>query len=1076
MTSRRKTVRKEKYRPAVAKWMTAIGLTALSIILNTIPAHTADKLDPFKASFELVRTRTPRIFDIAVNLDFSIHNSIDGKLNGSKFLCNEDIDSLTVTDTFGKRLLYTVKAYPRKRLIWEYPPPVNGVRRVKISFMIRDAVKQKNNRYIVNIDWLGGWKRPVLNASYTLTLPPEFERKHIISTVPPDFKTHSLENGILIRHNLKDARTKGYKITLKAPSGMSRQKSTAVKKPQKKPAPGQNSQKIPPRETVLNRIRYAPHSKKSERIIFEFSSAMPYEMVHNKKAKQIELIWKKQLTAKKDLLKGKEINTGFIESYRWKKVRNTPLRSIIDLKKENLRVRYGTLKNPHRVYLDISSEAQPHKKASAEKNHKTKTAAEPNNKKPESTVTITPKIKPENKEFIDTSDLPKEKIPVSMSIPNKIPIEEKIHYKNATKTFNSGNYRQAVNAYQELLQKFPQTALKENILYRIADAEYQIAETTAGTGYDKALNAYSDAILKYPDAKNAPFAEFRICECMRKDKLWTEAVLQYTTFLKKHPSAESAPVAKYWIAELNYRLKKYKKALAGFKTYVKKYPGGTFIKQASFRIGDCHLKLNDFDRAEYFYEKAFRKWPDMSWLQPADLNNIAITYYYKGRFADSRKLFMQSFNQFPEQENRDMLLRYCADTYQWEGNMQKALDLYGLQLELFPESHEAKLSIMRIADIGVNVSGLDAGNCYYKGLNPYNDPESAYRWLLENDLSEKTWTEAYYKIGFMNAQKGNYKTALGYFKKSMNREPEGIYHKKSIENITKMLVNLINQAADQEDHVQVIDLYAKNEALFLKNYPDCIFRNKVAESYIAYGFLDSAETLLSETIRESDLAECRHQATISLAMIDLKRENYSKAADKMKILLYSGDYLDQHHEEKAHYLLGNASFFLQQYQDAVAAYSIPLKSPRVAPENFSSVLRLGRSFAALGYYYNGIHTLNRYIRLIDESEIDEPESRELKENAMMFIADYLYKSQNYKAAINVLERVQDISRNDDIRFLAGITIGDILTVWGKSEMAVETYREIAEKGPYNFYGSLAISKMEDIKWNAANEQIINEFL
>ena len=243
-------------------------------------------------------------------------------------------------------------------------------------------------------------------------------------------------------------------------------------------------------------------------------------------------------------------------------------------------------------------------------------------------------------------------------------------------------------------------------------------------------------------------------------------------------------------------MKEYENALNGFESLIKDYPNGPYLKESYFRVGDCYLKLNDFDRAEYYYEKAFKKWPEMAGLAPETLNNVAITFYYKGRFKKSREIFMLSFNRFPEQDRRDMLLRYCADSYQWEGDMQKALNLYGLQLELFPDSEDTMLSVVRIADIGVNVSGLSAENCIFKGFNPYYKPEKAYRWLLENDATQKTWTEANYKIGFLNAKKGNYKTALKYFEKSMNQGKKGTYHRKSIDNIGKMLVHLISQASD----------------------------------------------------------------------------------------------------------------------------------------------------------------------------------------------------------------------------------------------------------------------------------------
>ncbi len=1049
-----------------------------AVLISCSASYGADKLDPFNAKFGIIETQDKSKFDISVKLDFSIHNIVEGKLNGSKFLCNEDIDSLTVTDQTGKRLLYTVKAYPRKKLIWEYPEPLNGVRRVKISFMIRDAVKLSKGQYIVNIDWLGGWKRKVLNSSYQIDLPSVFSEKDIVTVFPDQYKIQKSGDRIRINHKLSDASSKGLKVVLKKNQlkKVIPEKTDSVKNKIKKSVL-KNKEKQPEKSAVLKRIRYAKHSKKSDRIIFELNKVVPFEIDYKEAKDEVELKWKTSLIIEKSLLKQKKIDTQFIAGYNWKKIRNKQLVSVIKLKKKNMRVKYGSLNNPSRVYLDLSIDTRKTKPVKIKKDlKKTSKIREKQKKSSEVPQIIKSKLPPENKSLINTKDMPEEKIRMTLTVPDNLPIEEKILYKNAGKLFNSGEYERSIAAYKDLMIKFPNTSLKENLLYHIADATYKIGESKDQKSYTDAINAYQNAISNFPDSKSAPFGLFQIAEFKRKENLTIESMTQYAYFVEKYPNSKYVAVSRYWIAELNYQMKKYKDALKAFETFIKDYKSGPYLKESYFRIGDCYLKFNDFDRAEYFYEKAFKKWPEITDLSSESLNNIAITYYYKGRFKKSRNMFMLSFNRFPDQEGRDMLLRYCADSYQWEGDMQKALDLYGLQAEIFPESDETKISIMRIADIGVNVSGLDGKNCFFKDFNPYHNPEKAYRWLLDNDDTQKTWTEAYYKIGFLKAKGGKYETALRYFKKSMNQEGTGVYYKKSIENIRKMLVNLIDQAADRKDHLRVIDLYSKNKEIFLQPVDDCVFLNRVVVSYIEYGFLGSAEELLKDISTDSDQAGCRHKATVSLAAIDIERDQYSKASDKMKILLYGGEYLDQQIEEEAHHLLGDACFNLKEYQDAVSAYTQPLKKVEIDEKNFNSVLQLGKSFGKLGYYYNGIHELNRYIDLMDKSSLDKVAVDEFKENAMLLIVNYLHETKNYSAAVNILKKIEDTTKSKDVKLIAGLKISEILLESDKYDDSIKQYEEVANKGPYNFYGNYAISKLNDMKWNLKNSETIKEFL
>jgi len=1010
--------------------------------------------------------------------DIAIHNSSEEKLNGSKVICKEDIDSLMVTDTGNNRLLYTVKASPDKRLIWEYPKSENGKRRVNISFMIRDGAKIVNDKLVINIDWLGGWERKVLNSNFSIFLPLGFSEKNIIKVIPNKYQVQKSGSKLKITHSLINSSLNGISVELKTPVGEKKLfKVKDVKKNKSKKVSLKPKNNTRTKGPVLNDIRFAMHKDNYDRMVFELTRKVNYEINYDKLKNELEIKWKEPITVKKGLLIQKKINTRFIESYSWRKIRNKDLVSVIKFNRKNINIKDGTLNGPHRIYLDFS--AAPEKKKSLPKKTVVKKPSkikEKKDKKSEVTRIIKSRIPQVKKKKTVTEILPEKYIKMDLDYPDNVPIEEKVMYKNANKFFESSDYAQSLKAYNDVLLKFPDSTLKEHIQYRIADATYNLAEKKQGKTYKDAAKAYQAALLKFPDSKRAPFSVFRIGESKRKDNLIIEAITQYKYYLNKYPKSKNDSTARYWIAEHNYKMKEYKNALNGFESLIKDYPNGPYLKESYFRLGDCYIKLNDFDRAEYFYEKAFKKWPEMAGLSPETLNNIAITFYYKGRFKKSREIFLLSFNRFPEQDRRDMLLRYCADSYQWEGDMQKALNLYGLQMELFPDSDETMLSVVRIADIGVNVSGLSAENCIFKGFNPYYKPEKAYRWLLENDSSQRTWTEANYKIGFLNAKKGNYQTALQYFEKSMNQEKKGTYHRKSIDNISKMLVHLINQATDGNDQLSVLDLYSKNEELFLKTVDDCVFLNQVSLSYIKYGFLERAEVLLDDIYNNSEQAGCRHQAAVCLATIDLEKEHYFNASRKMKTLLYGGETLDPKIEEEANLILGDVYFAVGEYQDAVSIYTEPLNKTEIAEKNFSRVFRLGKSFGSLGYYFNGIHSIKRYLKFLDKSDLDEKTVGELKENAMMVSVEYFSKTKNYSAAVNVLNKIVSSTKNEDMKLLAGVKKAELLLETGKYFESVNAYDEVAKTGPYNFYGTVAINKLNSMKWDRKNREVLKEFL
>ena len=145
-----------------------------------VTAYAGEKLDPFSADFTVIPNSSSVWSDISVTIDFHIHNPGQGRLVGSKFICMEDIDSVTVTDGQGHKLPFTIKKYPRKRVMWEYASAKQGTRRAKISFVMRNAVKREGGKYLINIDWIGGWNRQVLNVTYSIILPDKISEKDIL--------------------------------------------------------------------------------------------------------------------------------------------------------------------------------------------------------------------------------------------------------------------------------------------------------------------------------------------------------------------------------------------------------------------------------------------------------------------------------------------------------------------------------------------------------------------------------------------------------------------------------------------------------------------------------------------------------------------------------------------------------------------------------------------------------------------------------------------------------------------------------------------------------------------------------
>ena len=94
----------------------------------------------------------------------------------------------------------------------------------------------------------------------------------------------------------------------------------------------------------------------------------------------------------------------------------------------------------------------------------------------------------------------------------------------------------------------------------------------------------------------------------------------------------------------------------------------------------------------------------------------------------------------------------------------------------------------------------------------------------------------------------------------------------------------------------------------------------------------------------------------------------------------------------------------------------------------------------------------------------------------MVSVEYFSKTKNYSAAVNVLNKIVGLTKNDDMKLLAGVKKAELLLESGKYYESINSYDEVAQTGSYNFYGTIAINKLNSMKWDRKNREVLKEFL
>jgi len=381
-----------------------------------------------------------------------------------------------------------------------------------------------------------------------------------------------------------------------------------------------------------------------------------------------------------------------------------------------------------------------------------------------------------------------------------------------------------------------------------------------------------------------------------------------------------------------------------------------------------------------------------------------------------------------------------------------------------------------MADLGVNVAGLESEQFKFNNFNPYKEPEKAYRWITSNAKTGEVLTEGFYKLGFTLAKQGKLVEAVEFFKKSMSNRESGMYYAKSFENIQKILTRMIHTAVEKEDYFNVVEMYKRNESIFLKNIDDCMFFYEVARSYLETGLIADSESMFNSILKNTDNPECSQKSIICLSRIDIAHGNTEKAQERLNILLYGGKALSSVSDE-AYHILGDAYFQDKKYKEALDAYAVPSKNKNIPSyRQVKTLLRMGESFGKAGYYYNGVYALKKLLSMIDQITPRRPEYAAFKDQAGLMLGDYFFKKGNYTAAVSAYRELSQTASNDQARSWAYVKWGETLMQEGDFDNATRVLLDFTEKMPYSFLNGVAQSQINSIKWGTKLKPELNKIL
>ncbi len=279
------------------------------------------------------------------------------------------------------------------------------------------------------------------------------------------------------------------------------------------------------------------------------------------------------------------------------------------------------------------------------------------------------------------------------------PLEDEIQFTIAHLLFDVQNYHDALDIYKTLREN---TTISQGGLY------YKLGQTFMAMEENKeAVSAFQRVISQYPGHKDVKYARAHLQKILAKHpeltpawteeslfehanalfnaKLHTSAIQQYEAFQKHYPKSSHKGECEFGIADAYFRLGKMKKGTNALKQIVSHYTATQpeLAAKALYTQGAKHWNADRNDQARQVMQRVIKDFADTSWGDNA--------YYVLGRIFQSKKAYHPAsqwyitlYVHYPESPFAEEALWRAGWSYYLDQYYTQAIRIFSRTTTAFP--------------------------------------------------------------------------------------------------------------------------------------------------------------------------------------------------------------------------------------------------------------------------------------------------------------------------------------------------------------------------------------------------------
>ena len=194
----------------------------------------------------------------------------------------------------------------------------------------------------------------------------------------------------------------------------------------------------------------------------------------------------------------------------------------------------------------------------------------------------------------------------SVSIRSPAVADFALYYKGKT-YYEAEQYAKAIKVYQNIIENFPNSPLKTEVMINLALSYEKIKNYTSALDI---LNKLKNNPRIKVDSKRVSY-HIALCQEYSKDKVL--AIKGFRILIKRYPNSEYALLSLshlnkllggklenddyFFAGHVRFNHREYKKAVINFKNYINKVKKADTLPNAHFMLAKSHLKLGEYQKA-----------------------------------------------------------------------------------------------------------------------------------------------------------------------------------------------------------------------------------------------------------------------------------------------------------------------------------------------------------------------------------------------------------------------------------------------------------------------------------------------